>query len=99
MPKKSGRRSSESVTSGADSVGSNFSIDYRQLASDLYNNPTVRYMAGGVAAAILSRFANRLNDKYPEISNFLRENIDTLESKLSDYKSGLSNDRSAEARH
>jgi hypothetical protein len=98
MPRKSVRKTSENVSSGSDS-GSNFSIDYRTLASDLYNNPTVRYMAGGVAAAILTRFANRLNDKYPEISNFLRENIDTLEGKLSDYKSGLSNDRNAEARH
>lgn len=69
-------------------------IDYKQILSELYTNPTVRYMAGGVAAAFLNRFANKISEKYPEISSFLRENIGTLEGKLNEFKGNMNEDRS-----
>ena len=91
----------DSRSEGAQSSSSagSFDINYRQIAMDLYNNPTVRYMAGGVAAAILNRVASRLGNKYPEIGSFLKENIGTLEGKLNEFKSGMNTDRGEEARH
>lgn len=55
-------------------------------------SPTVKYIAGGVATAVLTRIASNIATKYPELSNFLRENIDTVESKLSEFKTGLNSD-------
>lgn len=84
-------------TSASRSSSGSTSIDYKQILREIYTNPTVRYMAGGVAAAILNRFANRVSDKYPEIGSFLRENIGTFESKLSEFKSSMND--GAQARH
>jgi hypothetical protein len=53
------------------------------------SNPTVRYIAGGIATAVLTRIASNIATKYPEISTFLKENMDTVESKLGEFKSGL----------
>lgn len=89
----------DSRSEGASSQAGSFNIDYRQIAMDLYNNPTVRYMAGGVAAAILNRVATRLSTKYPEIGSFLQENITTLEGKLNEFKSGQVSERAESARH
>lgn len=62
--------------------------NYRELLKDFITSPTVKYIAGGLAAAFLTRLANNMSDKYPEFSNFIRENMDTLENKLSELRSG-----------
>lgn len=69
--------------------------DYMGIVRELVSNPTVKYVAGGIATALLTRLATKLSDKYPEISNFIRENLDTVESKLSGHDVG----RSESARH
>lgn len=69
--------------------------DYMGLVRELVSNPTVKYVAGGIATALLTRLATKLSDKYPEISSFIRENLDTVESKLS----GQDVARSESARH
>lgn len=69
--------------------------DYMSLVRELISNPTVKYVAGGIATAMLTRLATKLSDKYPEISNFIRENLDTVESKFSGDGLG----RSESARH
>lgn len=62
-------------------------------------SPTVKYIAGGVATAVLARIATNISTKYPELSNFLKENIDTVESKLLEFKSGLNSEDSANVQH
>lgn len=66
----------------SQSVGSG-DRDYMSLVRELVSNPTVKYVAGGIATAMLSRLATKLSDKYPEISKFINENLDTVESKFS----------------
>ena len=88
---KSRSSSSRSLPINRDMLSN---IDYKQILSELYTNPTVRYMAGGVAAAVLHRFANKISEKYPEISSFLKENIGTLEVKLNEFKGSMNEDRS-----
>ena len=60
-------------------------------------NPAVRYVASGIATAVLAKIATNMSSKYPQISTFLRENLETLEGKLGEYKTGTSTD-SVEAR-
>ncbi len=57
--------------------------DYMGIVRELISNPTVKYVAGGIATALLTRLATNLSDRYPEISKFITENLDTVESKLS----------------
>ncbi len=69
------------------------SFQFSHLARELISNPTVKYLAGGVATAILSRLATNMADKYPELSRFLRENIDGFEERLNQYRPSYSQDR------
>ncbi len=63
--------------------------DYKDILMELAGNPTVRYVAAGIATALLTRLANNWADKYPEISKFIRENVDSLEGKFGSLKEGL----------
>ncbi len=72
------------------STGSSRGSEYSQLIREFISNPAVKYMAGGIATAILSRLANNMSDKYPELSRFLRENIDSFEGRLGQYRPGFS---------
>lgn len=74
-------------------------VDYKEILRDLYESPTVRYIAGGIAAGLLNRYANRLSEKYPEVADFLKENIVAFEGKLSEIKQGLDTSTVSEARH
>jgi len=67
--------------------------DYMSLVREIVSNPTVKYVAGGIATAMLTRLATKLSDKYPEISNFIRENLDQVESKIAG--NGLNGSESA----
>lgn len=53
---------------------------------DLYDNPAVRYIAGGVALAALSKFMNAFSQRYPEITNVVKDGLDTVEHKLTEFK-------------
>lgn len=56
---------------------------------ELIANPALRYVASGIATAVLTRFVTRISTKYPEISNFLRENMESIEEKLSEFKQNV----------
>lgn len=64
--------------------------DYREIIREFISSPAVKYVAGGIATAVLTRLANNLSDRYPEISNFIRENMDNLEGRLSEFRGGAS---------
>lgn len=62
--------------------------DFSGIVREFISSPTVRYVAGGIASAMLARLATKISEKYPELSNFLRENIDTFEGRLAEFKPG-----------
>ncbi len=88
--------SGSNFETGSSRSGSGFGggrENYSQLIRELISNPAVKYVAGGIAASILSRLASNMSEKYPEVSKFLRENIDSFEGRLSQYRSGLDGGR------
>lgn len=57
--------------------------DYREILQEFISSPVVKYIAGGIATAVLTRIANNMAERYPEISNFIRENMEHLDQRLS----------------
>lgn len=93
--KKQRRSGTNFGTSTAlDSSERNFSMEDRSsggrthVIREWISNPAVKYVAGGIATAILSRLAQNMSEKYPELSRFLKENIDSFEGRLGQYRSG-----------
>lgn len=70
------RTSSKSASAG----------EYKDVLREFISNPAVKYVAGGIATAILARIATNISDRYPEISNFIKENLDTVEGKLNEFR-------------
>jgi hypothetical protein len=64
--------------------------NYSQLIREVINNPEVKYVAGGIAASILERLATGMSKKYPELSKFLKENLDSFEERLAQYRPEMS---------
>ncbi|MFL5785743.1 MAG: hypothetical protein ACJ76H_14090 [Bacteriovoracaceae bacterium] len=95
--KTQSRRGNSSVLSSR-SLERNYR-NYRDTLLEWSERPAVRYVAGGIGIALLGRFALNISDKYPEISRFFRENLDTIEDKLKEFR-GISNQEDlSEARH
>ncbi len=107
-PRKSARSTNQDLTTGEDfqreesSTRSRRNLldassgDYREILRELATNPAVKYVAGGIATALLTKFANKMAARYPEISSFIRENMDSLEGKFSEYNRDL---KGESARH
>jgi hypothetical protein len=64
----------------------NAEIDYKEAIKKFAANPAVRYVAGGIATAILTRVAQNFSTRYPEITNVLKQNLDFLEDKFLEFK-------------
>jgi hypothetical protein len=84
----------ESFSSGARAraigdAGAYADRDYKEILREFVSSPAVKYVAGGIATALLTRLANNMADKYPEISHFIRENMDNLEGKLGEFRDTL----------
>lgn len=93
------KRSRTPKSSSTDTEVLGVHIDYKEILRDLYASPTVRYLAGGIAAAFLNRYANKISEKYPEVADFLKENIEAFEGKLGEIKQSLDTSNVSEARH
>lgn len=78
----SGASASSNASSGSSSR------DYKEIIKDLAGNPAVRYVAAGLATAILTRVANNLHEKYPEISDFIKDNLDKVEGSVGGFEAG-----------
>lgn len=89
------REEDANFSSGSDfsSRGSKGQSAAGSLFRELINNPAVRYAAGGIATAVLSRLATNMAEKYPELSHFLRENVTSFEGKLGQYRNTFQNER------
>ena len=88
---------SESNTASFGSRARSNASGAKSTLMEWVENPAVRYVASGIATAVLAKIATNMSSKYPQISTFLRENLETLEGKLGEYKTGTSTD-SVEAR-
>lgn len=53
-----------------------------------FSNPAVRYVASGIATAVLAKIATNMADRYPQISQLLREGLETVEGKLTEFNGG-----------
>jgi hypothetical protein len=63
--------------------------DYRDIIKEMLMSPVFKYIAGGITAAILARLANQSEEKFPEISSFIKDNMNMLQNKLDEYKGHL----------
>ena len=84
MPKITPRQFSKRKT-----ISSSNEKDYKDILRDMAKSPAVKYVAVGVTTALLTRLANNVSDKYPEMAGFLRENIGYMENKLSELKKSI----------
>jgi hypothetical protein len=75
---------------GGDLAGN----DYRRFVQAVTRNPLAMSIAGGVGAYFVGRFIFRYYRNHPEISEFIRDNFDTVESRLRDFRGD-----ETEARH
>lgn len=82
--KAQGSRKSASRKSNV--INSEFSGSKKSFLAEMMGNPAFKYAIGGIASAALAKLATKISDRYPEIGNFIRENLDTLETRLNDYK-------------
>lgn len=84
---KNVRRSSSRGSRGGAVLSADQERDYREILREFITSPAAKYIAGGIATALLTRLANRLSDRYPEISEFIRENMDMLEGRMGEFRS------------
>lgn len=96
--KNSYKKNSQSKTRKSQSsefFSSREDRDYTEILKDLASNPAVRYVATGVATALITRLANKMADRYPEISSFIKENLDTIEGKFGEFRQDRESETSA----
>jgi hypothetical protein len=62
---------------------------YRDLMRDVVMSPAFKYIAAGLGAAVLARLANQTSEKFPEVSSFIKDNMNMLQVKIDEYKSHL----------
>lgn len=96
-----GRKGGSTSRTGRRSSSSTLERNYRNYRDQLLEwseNPAVKYVAGGIGLALLGRLAFSMSDRYPEVSRFFRENLDTIEDKLKEFR-GIENQEGTEARH
>lgn len=90
MPKNVTARSTKSkrtkTSPKVSPVKTDLNDDYKELIREFLSSPTVKYVAGGISVALLARLATKLSDRYPELSNFMRENISMMENKLHEFR-------------
>ena len=91
--KISGVQHSKAAVSTTANVKRSISLRGRNLQTSIKNiaaMPAARYVAGGLGLAVLARFAMKYYKSHPAISEYVKENFDTVEGKLREYRSSLS---------
>lgn len=58
--------------------------EYQKLTLELWRIPTTRYFLGGVALAAAVPIILRVLKNYPEVDDFIRENLDEALEKVED---------------
>ena len=75
--------------------------NWQKMVGGVIAAPATMYIAGGLGVAFLARFAYKYYNSHPEISTFVGGKIDSVETKLKEYRSNIvgSTDLSEEASH
>lgn len=94
---RKGGRSTQSRRGNSSVIERNYR-NYRDTLLEWSERPAVRYVAGGIGLALIARFAVNMSDRYPELTRFFRENLDSVEGKLREFR-GLADGQDVEARH
>jgi hypothetical protein len=63
--------------------------DEREILKVLIQSPATKYVASGVATAFLAYVAKKLSPHYPEISDFIQENLDMLQGRMEQYQTAF----------
>ncbi len=96
--RKKTRRASSMATKDAVIKGSplNFSLSglgsyargtgYKKMARAVSGNPWALSLAGGIGAFFIGRFLYRYYENHPEISEFIQDNFETVESRLREFR-------------
>ena len=61
---------------------------YKKVVRNIYKSPISLYLVGGVAAYFIGRFSWRYYQDHPEVSEFIKDNFDTVETRLREFRSG-----------
>jgi hypothetical protein len=65
------------------------SEDFIKVFQELLTSSPARYLAGGIGAALLGLVAQKMSQRYPEISYYLRKNKKLLERKIDSLKEDM----------
>ena len=86
MATRQASRSRKSSTTGSTNSrrGEESSSQFSGV-SQWFANPAVRYVASGIATALLTKLATNIADRYPQISQLLREGMESVEGKLAEF--------------
>jgi hypothetical protein len=66
-------------------------INVEEILNDFIQSPAFKFVTIGLTAAFLVRMAKRLESKYPEVSDFINDNIGILDEKINNIRSDLKN--------
>ena len=66
-------------------------INVEEILSDFIQSPAFKFVTIGLTAAFLVRMAKRLESQYPEISDFINDNIVILDEKINTLRSNFKN--------
>lgn len=75
---------------------------YMRKINNLNFKPVLGLIAGGVGVFALYKVGRILYSKYPQIGSFLRDNLDTIESRIGEFREsfrGREEGVDLEARH
>lgn len=74
-------------------------FNYRNLSRKLRGSPILLNAGIGVGAYFLVKYAIRFYKAHPEIADFVRENLDTVEDKVRSFRGTSDESTLADARH
>lgn len=64
---------------------------YKKVLREVAKNP-ISYLAGGFGAYLLGRFMFRYYQSHPEISDFIRDNFESVEERLKEFRGSRDED-------
>lgn len=66
-------------------------INVEEILSDFIQSPAFKFVTIGLTAAFLVRMAKKLESQYPEVSDFINDNIGILDEKINSLRGYLKN--------
>lgn len=86
MKKPKASPTSEETEYEAFSPAATGDLTIKEMVQQFVDNPTVKYVASGLATALLTKISTRFVDRYPQITKLAKEAWPNLEEKLAQYQ-------------